>query len=88
MSVRQRSISYDFAGLGAGPHPPVGAFAPVGLVLHARTAYEDYAGPGRQRHLLRTWIAVSDARRRPLAESLAGRYRLVLQGGIPRKDEG
>jgi hypothetical protein len=57
------------------------------MTLHARTAYEDYDEPGKQRHLLRTWIAVSDARRRPLAESLAGRYRLVLQGGIPMKDE-
>jgi len=58
------------------------------MTLHARTEYEDYDEPGRQRHLLRLWIAVEEARRRPLAESLAGRYRLVLQGGIPRKDEG
>ncbi len=55
--------------------------------LHARTAYEDYDEPGRQRHLLRMWIAVDDASRRPLAESLAERYAWVRKGGIPRKDE-
>jgi len=54
-------------------------------MLHAREAYEDYDEPGRERHLLRMWIAVSDARRRPLADALAGRYRWVRQGGIPVK---
>lgn len=53
--------------------------------LHAREAYEDYDEPGRQRHLLRMWIAVADARRRPLADALAGRYRWVREGGIPVK---
>jgi hypothetical protein len=53
--------------------------------LHARTAYEDHAEPGRERHLLRMWIAISDDRRRPLSEALAGRYRWVREGGIPRK---
>ena len=53
--------------------------------LHARTAYEDYDEPARQRHLLRLWIAVSDERRRPLAQALDGRYRWVREGGIPRK---
>jgi hypothetical protein len=35
-------IPYDFAVLRAVPHPYVGAFVPVGVVLHARTA--DYLG--------------------------------------------
>jgi len=53
--------------------------------LHARTAYEDRDEPGMQRHLLRMWIAVDDARRRPLAQALAERYELVKRGGIPAK---
>lgn len=53
--------------------------------LHARTAYEDHDTPGMQRHLLRMWIAVDEARRRPLAEALAGRYEWVRRGGIPVK---
>jgi hypothetical protein len=32
------------------------------------------------------WIAVDDARRRPLAPVLAGRYRWVREGGIPVKN--
>jgi len=55
------------------------------MTLHARTAYEDYDEPDRQRHLLRMWIAVDDARRRPLAPALAARYRWVERGGIPAK---
>jgi hypothetical protein len=54
-------------------------------MLHARAAFEDYPEPGRERHLLRMWIAVDDARRRPLADALAGRYRWVREGGIPVK---
>ncbi len=54
-------------------------------LLHAREAYEDYPEPGRERHLLRMWIAVSEERRRPLADSLASRYRWVQKGGIPPK---
>jgi hypothetical protein len=53
--------------------------------LHARTAYEDRDEPGMQRHLLRMWIAVDDARRRPLAPALAERYEWVKRGGIPVK---
>jgi hypothetical protein len=53
--------------------------------LHARTAYEDHDEPWRMRHLLRMWIAVPDGRRRPLSDALAGRYRWVREGGIPRK---
>jgi hypothetical protein len=55
------------------------------MTLHARTAYEDFDDPRLQRHLLRMWIAVADERRRPLAESLADRYRWVERGGIPVK---
>jgi hypothetical protein len=53
--------------------------------MHARTGFEDFDEPGRQRHLLRMWIAVADARRRPLADALADRYRWVQRGGIPVK---
>lgn len=42
MSPRSRSVSYDFAVLRAVPHPHIGAFVPVGVVLHARTV--DYLG--------------------------------------------
>ena len=55
-------------------------------MLHAREAYEDFAEPGRERHLLRMWIAVDDAKRRPLAEALTDRYRWVQRGGIPVKE--
>lgn len=55
------------------------------ILLHAREAYEDYPEPGRERHLLRMWIAVDDVRRRPLADTLADRYRWVQRGGIPVK---
>ena len=53
------------------------------ILLHAREAYEDHPEPGRERHLLRMWIAVDDARRRPLADTLSARYRWVERGGIP-----
>ena len=55
------------------------------VLLHAREAYEDHPEPGRERHLLRMWIAVADARRRPLADALADRYRWVERGGIPAR---
>ncbi len=54
-------------------------------LLHAREAFEDHPEPGRERHLLRMWIAVDDARRRPLAAALTDRYRWVQRGGIPVK---
>jgi hypothetical protein len=52
-------------------------------LLHAREAYEDWPETGRERHLLRMWIAVDDAKRRPLAATLSERYRWVERGGIP-----
>jgi hypothetical protein len=55
------------------------------VTMHAREAFADHDEPERQRHLLRMWIAVADARRRPLADALAGRYRWVREGGIPPK---
>ncbi len=55
-------------------------------MLHAREAYEDYPEPGRERHLLRMWIAVDEAKRRPLAGALTERYRWVRRGGIPLKE--
>jgi hypothetical protein len=55
------------------------------MTLHARDAYEDPVEPGRERHLLRMWIAVDDAHRRPLSPALDCRYRWVAAGGIPFK---
>jgi hypothetical protein len=55
------------------------------ILLHAREGYEDYPEPGRERHLLRMWIAVDDERRRPLSDALAERYEWVRRGGIPVK---
>jgi hypothetical protein len=55
------------------------------ILLHAREAFVDHPEPGRERHLLRMWIAVADERRRPLADALAERYRWVRAGGIPAK---
>ncbi len=55
------------------------------MTMHGREAFEDHDEPGRQRHLLRMWIAVDDSRRWPLADALAGRYRWVREGGIPVK---
>ncbi len=53
------------------------------IMLHAREAYVDHDEPGRERHLLRMWIAVDDAQRRPLAPAVEQRYRWVREGGIP-----
>jgi len=55
------------------------------IMMHARESYQDYDEPGRERHLLRMWIAVADGRRRPLADALSDRYRWVREGGIPMK---
>lgn len=58
------------------------------ILLHAREAFVDHPEPGRERHLLRMWIAVAEERRRPLADALAGRYRWVRGGGIPARTGG
>ena len=54
-------------------------------VLHAREAYEDHDDPERKRHLLRMWIGLPDAVRRPLSPLLDERYHLVEIGGIPKQ---
>jgi hypothetical protein len=56
------------------------------IILHAREEYEDYDEPERKRHLLRIWLGLPPERRRRLAPELAGRYRVVETGGIPRRE--
>lgn len=47
-------------------------------LLHDRTAFEDWPEPARRRHLLRLWLAASDAR--PLPPVFAQRYGSVTVG--------
>lgn len=47
-------------------------------ILHDRTAFEDWPEPQRRRHLLRLWLAATDAR--PLPEAFAQRYGSVTVG--------
>jgi hypothetical protein len=54
--------------------------------LHGRSPFEDWGDPARKRLLLRLWIALDDASRRPLSPLLDERYRWVAAGGIPRRD--
>lgn len=52
-------------------------------LLHDRTAFEDWAEPGRKRHLLRLWLSSPAAR--PLPEVWAQRYGTIepgLRGGV------
>ena len=52
-------------------------------MLHDRTGFVDWPEPERRRHLLRLWLAASDAR--PLPEVFAQRYGTVTigdRGGI------
>ncbi len=53
--------------------------------LHGRSGFEDHDETERKRHLLRMWIALDEARRRPLAALLDERYGWVERGGIPKK---
>lgn len=53
--------------------------------LHGRSGFEDHDEPERKRHLLRMWIALDEARRRPLASLLDERYGWVERGGIPTR---
>lgn len=53
--------------------------------LHGRSAFEDTDETASQRHLLRMWIALDDAKRRSLSPLLDERYSWVERGGIPRK---
>jgi hypothetical protein len=47
-------------------------------ILHDRTAFEDFPEPERKRHLLRLWLAPSNARELP--EIFAERYGSINQG--------
>ena len=47
-------------------------------MLHDRTGFIDWPEPERRRHLLRLWLAASDAR--PLPETFAQRYGTVTVG--------
>jgi len=47
-------------------------------MLHDRTGFVDWPEPGRRRHLLRLWLAASDAR--PLPDVFAERYGTVTVG--------
>jgi hypothetical protein len=51
--------------------------------MHARDAYEDHDDAALKRHLLRMWIALPDADRRPLSAELDCRYKWVEAGGFP-----
>jgi hypothetical protein len=48
------------------------------MLLHDRTAFEDWPEPARKRHLLRLWLAPPDAR--PLPPVFAERYGSVVPG--------
>lgn len=47
-------------------------------ILHDRTAFDDYPEPDRKRHLLRLWLAPTNAR--PLPEVFAERYGSITPG--------
>lgn len=48
-------------------------------VLHARTPFEDWETPERQRLLLRLWLNLCS--RRPFAENFTGRFNTGQRGG-------
>lgn len=62
------------------------------LVLHSRTAYEDWPEPGRERHMLRLWLKVEGIR--PLDEAMIdldaatgwSRREGILPRGMTMKD--
>lgn len=47
-------------------------------ILHSRTDFEDWKEPGKRRHLLRLWLAPTEAR--PLPPSFAARYGALTPG--------
>jgi hypothetical protein len=52
-------------------------------ILHARSAYEDWAEPERKRHLLRLWLCPPDARPLPpVFSEVYGRTTVGDRGGI------
>jgi hypothetical protein len=48
-------------------------------VLHARTAYEDYAALTERRHLLRLWLSLPGSGRGGRLSRLSGRLRLLAR---------
>ena len=57
------------------------------VILHDRTAFEDWPEPERRRHLLRLWLCPPEGRRLP--EAFAARYGSIRagdRGGIVVKD--
>ncbi len=57
------------------------------VILHDRTAFEDWPEPERRRHLLRLWLCPPHGR--PLPEAFAARYGSIQpgdRGGIVVKD--
>ena len=73
MKTATSRIAYDFAVLRAVPHPHLGVFVPVGVIVHARTA--EFLGmraitdptelasrvPDVDRELLARYLAVAEA---------------------------
>lgn len=51
------------------------------VVLHRRSDYEDWPEPGRERHLLRLWLATPEGRALP--EGLVERYGVIGPSGRP-----
>ena len=58
------------------------------VILHSRTAFEDYDEEDRRRHLLRIWLSVANSR--PLHESMRTLFRDqspgAVRGGYPSHD--
>jgi hypothetical protein len=50
------------------------------VLLHARTAFEDYPEPERRRHLLRLWLSVPNSR--PLSPLMGHIYRDQRGGAV------
>jgi hypothetical protein len=48
------------------------------VILHSRTAYEDWADPARKRHLLRLWLSAHGGR--PLPPVFEERYGPLVEG--------
>ena len=52
------------------------------VILHARSAYEDWPEPERKRHLFRLWLHTDGAR--PLDEEVAASLQgIVVEGTVP-----
>ncbi len=51
------------------------------VVLHSRTAFEDFDEPGRKRHLFRLWLATPGGR--PIPDALLDRYVGLVPGQRP-----